>query len=78
MYDDIDDGALVQLLDDDDDEIRGSLPLTCQTWPTVRQGRLVGGQPNHHRRLGILILKAIGYAEKQNMQIGLGSQRLGP
>ena len=54
------------------------LPLTCQTWPTVRQGRLVGGQPNHHRRLGILILKAIGYAEKQNMQIGLGSQRLGP
>ena len=27
------------------------LPLTCQTWPTVRQGRLVGGQPNHHRQL---------------------------
>ena len=27
------------------------LPLTCQTWPTVRQGRLVGGQANHHRQL---------------------------
>ena len=27
------------------------LPLTRQTWPTVRQGRLVGGQANHHRQL---------------------------
>ena len=47
MYGDIDDGALVQLLDDDNDEIRGSLPLTCQTWPTVRRERPVGGQPHH-------------------------------
>ena len=27
------------------------LPLTRQTWPTVQQGRLVGGQANHHRQV---------------------------
>ena len=52
MYDDINDGALVQLLDDDDDEIRGSHSL-------AKLGRLSGESGQWEDNLIIVIIITI-------------------